>query len=476
MKTKICTFKLLFLFCVLLLDLPVFGQFEKDYSLIQYKGTLPSVFDEKAPNFQDYTKEKLDEVTTLRVKQLYESAFYEKKSMVYNGDLYFNEVFVTLANGIRNKLIAQQPELQGKINIYFTRFSSANAFALPEGSVFINVGLLSKLENEAQLAFIIGHEIAHVQLAHAYKRTVKLSEVEQEEKNNYNPLGTSFRKLRYSREDEFEADAQSLRMLIAAGYAPEEASKALLLLADSVGFKVPDMTKRLKNLFESDEIKLDSSLFKVENSNYHTPKKDLIFSHLKDDLYETHPDMGKRISALKEMTRFLKYDNKNSPYVLYNDQEYQQLRSTASFESVNNLLYKGFYNQSLYLGIYMTGLYPENGFLKTMIAKNLYFISYYKEIEKLDDVLAHNILIQDESLDTLNTMLSKMGHNELKKVFFEYTSKQHAVNAEDEDLYLYYALATEVFIGKEPSKFIYNEYLMRFPAGRHINFAKTKLL
>src|SRR5258705_1846430 len=37
-----------------------------------------------------------------------------------------------------------------------------NAFALPGGKIYITRGLLGRLENEAQLAAILGHEIAHV--------------------------------------------------------------------------------------------------------------------------------------------------------------------------------------------------------------------------------------------------------------------------------------------------------------------------
>ncbi len=36
-----------------------------------------------------------------------------------------------------------------------------NAFALPDGSIYFHTGLLARMENEAQLATVLGHEIAH---------------------------------------------------------------------------------------------------------------------------------------------------------------------------------------------------------------------------------------------------------------------------------------------------------------------------
>ncbi len=44
-----------------------------------------------------------------------------------------------------------------------------NAFALPDGSVVVHTGLLAILENEAQLATVLGHEIAHATHRHGYR-------------------------------------------------------------------------------------------------------------------------------------------------------------------------------------------------------------------------------------------------------------------------------------------------------------------
>ena len=453
------------------------AQVESGYTPLKYSGSLPKEFEvDYLKAYLDFLKINVEENKNKEVVRLYEQAFYEKKNLLFNGNLYFNEELTSLASKIKDKLLAQKLDLKPKINIYFTRFSSANAFALPEGSVFVNIGLLTKLNNEAQLAFIISHEIAHFELSHSYKRILKLAEVEKGEKNNYNPDGTSFRKLKYSREDEFEADAQALRMMIASGYAAEEASSALLMLDDSIGFNIPNITQKLKSLFESDDIKLDSALFKVTSDSDSKENKDLIFSQKRDDLFETHPDIEKRVAALREMTKLLKYEKKNPAFILFTKEEYQKLKTTSQFECLTNLLNNGYYNQGLYLAVFLNGLYPDNSYLQTEISKSLHSISYYKEINKLDETLKNEVLIKAKSLDSLNTMLSKLTHNELKKIFFEYTAKCHKANDNNEDLYLYYALATEVFIGKEPSKFIYNEYLTKFPAGRHLNFAKTKLL
>jgi len=52
---------------------------------------------------------------------------------------------------------------------HILRSPVVNAFALPNGSIYLSVGLLARLENEAELAQVMGHEIAHVVLRHGLK-------------------------------------------------------------------------------------------------------------------------------------------------------------------------------------------------------------------------------------------------------------------------------------------------------------------
>ena len=47
------------------------------------------------------------------------------------------------------------------------RDPTLNAFALPTGTIYVHTGLLSRLDNEAQLAMILGHEMTHVTHRHA---------------------------------------------------------------------------------------------------------------------------------------------------------------------------------------------------------------------------------------------------------------------------------------------------------------------
>lgn len=70
--------------------------------------------------------------------------------------------------GVMDKLY---PEFQGKISVKIVKTPILNAFALPNGSIYFHIGLLARLENEAQLASVLGHEGAHFVQKHSLQQS-----------------------------------------------------------------------------------------------------------------------------------------------------------------------------------------------------------------------------------------------------------------------------------------------------------------
>ena len=88
----------------------------------------------------------------------------KKKGLVYNqpvAEAYLENIVAPLLEG------TPSPEL---VNFRFSivRDPMVNAFSLPNGSIYINTGLIAALRNEAELASVLSHEIAHVNKRHAY--------------------------------------------------------------------------------------------------------------------------------------------------------------------------------------------------------------------------------------------------------------------------------------------------------------------
>jgi len=113
-----------------------------------------------------------------------------------------------------------------------------NAFALPGGPMFVNSGTIVNAGNEAQIAGVMGHEMSHVILRHGTKQASKANLLQipvmlagaivgngsllGELTKIGIGVGANSILLKYSRDDESEADALGTHLMAEAGYNPIE--------------------------------------------------------------------------------------------------------------------------------------------------------------------------------------------------------------------------------------------------------------
>jgi outer membrane lipoprotein SlyB len=93
------------------------------------------------------------------------------------GELYNNPVLMRYVNSLGQKIVPQ-----GSPNLYSFRLlldPVPRAEALSTGTIYISTGLVSMLDSEAQLAYVLGHEIAHVERRHTYN-TIRNEILEEE--------------------------------------------------------------------------------------------------------------------------------------------------------------------------------------------------------------------------------------------------------------------------------------------------------
>jgi beta-barrel assembly-enhancing protease len=75
------------------------------------------------------------------------------------------------------KLAAQAPGYKWPYNFHVANVADINAFALPGGTIFVNLGTIQAAANEAQLAGVMAHEISHVVLQHSVCNAAKQQKV-----------------------------------------------------------------------------------------------------------------------------------------------------------------------------------------------------------------------------------------------------------------------------------------------------------
>ena len=106
-----------------------------------------------------------------------------------------------------------------------------NAFAIPGGYVYVTRQLVALMNDEAELAFVLGHEVAHVAAQHAKKREQRSSlaglgaallgaVTGSSTVANLAGTGAQLYSLGYSRDQERQADSLGVRYLVRAGYDP----------------------------------------------------------------------------------------------------------------------------------------------------------------------------------------------------------------------------------------------------------------
>lgn len=179
---------------------------------------------------------------------------YDNKDMTH----YVSKVGSVLATHITRPM-------EYKFGILDTE--SVTAFGLPGGYVFVTRGALANMKNEAELAGVLAHEIAHVDSRHLEKeiRGKKLTGIATsegfEQLGNRVPFGSYLEGLgaqvvthaltqSYSRDKEDEADRKGTEMAAATGY-DANGLKNFLATLDSLKTQAPDQSKRSLGLWGS---------------------------------------------------------------------------------------------------------------------------------------------------------------------------------------------------------------------------------
>ncbi|MBO0798660.1 MAG: M48 family metalloprotease, partial [Blastocatellia bacterium] len=134
-----------------------------------------------------------------------------------------------------------------------------NAFALPGGFLFVNAGAIAAARNEGELAGVMAHEIAHVELRHGTNQASKqrvakagigiLGSIASggdnsnlgQAVNAIGGLGANMLFLKFGRGAEKEADLEGARIMTEAGYDPRDMANFFKTLESEGGQRVPEM-------------------------------------------------------------------------------------------------------------------------------------------------------------------------------------------------------------------------------------------
>jgi len=190
-------------------------------------------------------------------QRLWKTVIEEQQRLDRSGTLYDDPAINQYANEVVQKLIT--PSVRSSpltVQVKIVKNPLLNAFAFPNGVIYAHTGILARIENEAQLATLLGHELTHathrhtIQAFRGMKRSSAALATFQIVALPFGVLGAAATTLGavgyvasvsgYSRGNEREADREGLALAVAAGYAPAEAPKLFEHLKRDLEFRKID--------------------------------------------------------------------------------------------------------------------------------------------------------------------------------------------------------------------------------------------
>ena len=104
---------------------------------------------------------------------------------------------------------------------YVLQDPTLNAFALPGGKVFVNTGAILAANSEAELAGLMGHEVAHAVLSHGYQKMARSNLLATIGEVTSLTRLTNLMTLNFNRNQERQCDILATRALAGYGYAAD---------------------------------------------------------------------------------------------------------------------------------------------------------------------------------------------------------------------------------------------------------------
>lgn len=330
--------------------------------------TLDELYARDKQRARDYNDGKLE-----NRDQVLNASYYINK-LTASGRVLYGDPLTQMLDRIADTLLCNYPELRQNIRIYTLKSPEVNAFMTGQGMLFVTTGLLAQVENESQIAFILGHEAIHYYKNHNWenitsrnKKADRRSEVEQE-------LLDFVRYHNRSHEMENEADRLCLEMFYKdSPYIQNTVDGVFDVL--QYGYLPFDEMEIDSNFFDTRYYHFSSDYF-LENVAPITARDDY------DDSKSTHPNLLKRRQACEHI---LGGRSGGRQFVTMDPQQFNTLRDMARLECIRQDLIYANFSRALYNILVMQRYLPHNDYLAKAKAEALYGVSKFRNMDGNND-------------------------------------------------------------------------------------------
>lgn len=175
-------------------------------------------------------------------RRLWNRSLEEQRRLDASGHLYDERDLEAYVNDVLQRVLPPEVGREGfRVTARILKNPLLNAFTYPNGVIYIHTGILARMDNEAQLATLLGHELVHATHRHGVQ---SFRDIQNKTAfvSTLGALGAPFGAAGmvvgligavgaiaaiygYSQEHEREADQEGLALMVSAGYDPREAPK-----------------------------------------------------------------------------------------------------------------------------------------------------------------------------------------------------------------------------------------------------------
>jgi len=355
-----------------------------DYRCLRSSGDVPERFSLSSAQKYELGLAQLDEGLSNRDRKTQEKyqqkAIYTIDDLLRSGKVLFGTPLNDYVNRVGNRLLEHTPELKGKVDFFIIRSSAVNAFATATGLVCINMGLLAQLENEAQLAFVLSHELMHVQKQHGLSQYEKDIAILKENRQRSLFKKTDFNSAllesnSYSRELEFEADKGGLEIFLKTPYSVDALESSFQMLYYS--YLLYDTTRFDVSYYNEGSCQLDPSLFLAKDSLKHISAW-VDDAENTDTLKSTHPSTLRRWEIVKESIAGKTAGDK---LFIEPQADFERMRKTARYELASYYLHNFRFEDALYVVQLLRKEEPNSRYLREVEVQALHAISRFSMYE-----------------------------------------------------------------------------------------------
>lgn len=471
-------------FLIVIFKLATYAQVDLNYDPVPVWDTISVELASKLKLKLDVEKKEAqvsDQQVNSFLKSLIEKR-YEFLVRTINDDVFVDdELFTPYLESVLQKIYRANPQLPTVTSIYALRSTVPNASSFGDGTLGFTLSLLSRLENEDQVAFIICHELAHYHRQHSiiglrelarlnYDKDLKrqIDAVKRNPYGQYSKMASLYKQMGFSltshsRGHEYEADSMGFIYFSSTAYNKAAAVRVMEIL-DSVRYPLYSENIDFQKVFNFKDYPFKSHWIKYEKSTVLYKKDDDV------DSLRTHPDCKKRASILRAMAGLWA----NESYTTEQDINFQKLRVMSEFESIASEYHFKQYGLALFHSLQLIERYPNNIYLQATIAKCLIKLYEYQKNHELSRVLELPDPRYPENYDRFLTFIHQLRLMELASLAYHFMITQPEVSFKDEEFLYALWLCSNLEISQLAPDEIKEEYSKNFPNGKHLKEMKTK--